>query len=73
MLMRAVGDVPLFEAEILVGHSSGPIAFKRRDSGECIPLWQVLGVPGSPSQEYQVVEVSYDEIIVLNAHGVLIR
>lgn len=64
-----------FEAEITTNHSAGipgPIALKRKDSGEYIALRDCLGLPGTPFKKYDLLEVNAEEQAQLDEAGLMI-
>jgi hypothetical protein len=64
-----------FEAEITTDHPAsiaGPIALKRKDTGEFIALRDCFGLPGTSFKKYDLLEVSTDERRRLDAAGIII-
>jgi hypothetical protein len=64
-----------FEAEITTDHPAsipGPIAFKRKDTGEFIAIRDCFGLPGTPFKKYDLLEASADEKTRLEANGIII-
>jgi hypothetical protein len=64
-----------FEAEITTDHPAsipGPIALKRKDTGEFIALDDCFGLPRTSLKKYDLLEVRRDERARLNAAGIMI-
>ena len=64
----------VFEAEITTDHPAsipGPIALKRKDTGEFIALRDCFGLPGR-ALKYDLLEISADERARFDAAGITI-
>lgn len=64
-----------FEAEITTDHPAsipGPIALKRKGTGEFLALRDCFGLPGTSFKKYDLLDLSADERARLDAAGIMI-